>query len=494
MVSSSSLFTCPFCSYLVDDEYVITLHVEEMHTEDSPFVVTSTSPPEKSSRMDVLQHSSSNYDTGSSDGTDGWVTCPVEDCEEEILISEWNDHMDYHEADRLADGQKDVSERRADEYAFIEQNFKTDIPGELRSSPQKRSRHHRSSSEKTTLSRSIFSFGSSTKEKSRHKSSTKSQFNATEQSARLGRSELGPHAYEEKMPRWLYDQLERGGKVTANNIIGPDGRTLRVEMIENETQGLIALLAQLSNLDKTVREAFFCHPSTTHVGKTPREGGFCGYRNIQMFVSYIQGAKTAGHEHFPGRLPTILKIQDWIERAWDQGFNEIGRVQTGGIRGTRKYIGTPEAQALCLYLGIPCDIVVISDIRDGSQAHEQLLSFVEEYFKTGVSSNKDSKVHRTHLPPIYLQQPGHSLTIIGFEKRRDGSCNLLVFDPMFKTTDHTRHLVGRDNLRTARPQVIHVYRRGAKRLRRHRDFELLCLRPSVASNAHPGPESTVSYY
>jgi hypothetical protein len=61
-----------------------------------------------------------------------------------------------------------------------------------------------------------------------------------------------------------------------------------------------------------------------------------------MLLSYIQGAKAQGYEEFPGRLPSVLKMQDIIEDAWDKGINQIGRVQTGGIRDTRKYIGTPE--------------------------------------------------------------------------------------------------------------------------------------------------------
>jgi hypothetical protein len=101
----------------------------------------------------------------------------------------------------------------------------------------------------------------------------------------------------------------------------------------------------------------------------PREGGFCGYRNIQMLVSYITKAKVIGHEHFPEGLPTILQLQDMIELAWDRGFNSSGRTETGGIKGTRKFIGTPEvctenllfdesltlvqAQALFMSLDIP---------------------------------------------------------------------------------------------------------------------------------------------
>jgi hypothetical protein len=69
-----------------------------------------------------------------------------------------------------------------------------------------------------------------------------------------------------------------------------------------------------------------------------------------MLLSYIQGAKAQGYEEFPGRLPTVLKMQDHIEDAWDKGINEIGRVQTGGIRDTRKYIGTPE---VITYISMP---------------------------------------------------------------------------------------------------------------------------------------------
>ena len=71
-------------------------------------------------------------------------------------------------------------------------------------------------------------------------------------------------------------------------------------------------------------------------------GGFCGYRNIQMLSSYIVDAKSNGHKNFHNTIPSIFQIQEWIETAWDRGINPQGRLETGGIRGTRKYIGTPE--------------------------------------------------------------------------------------------------------------------------------------------------------
>jgi hypothetical protein len=61
-----------------------------------------------------------------------------------------------------------------------------------------------------------------------------------------------------------------------------------------------------------------------------------------MVVSFINGARIQGFEHFDAKLPSIFQIQDFIEQAWDHGINAQGRVETGGIRGTRKYIGTPE--------------------------------------------------------------------------------------------------------------------------------------------------------
>lgn len=65
-----------------------------------------------------------------------------------------------------------------------------------------------------------------------------------------------------------------------------------------------------------------------------------------MIWSYIIHAKSIGHEHANDALPSIFQIQDWIEGAWDKGINAQGRLETGGIKGTRKYIGTPEV-GLC---------------------------------------------------------------------------------------------------------------------------------------------------
>lgn len=72
-----------------------------------------------------------------------------------------------------------------------------------------------------------------------------------------------------------------------------------------------------------------------------------------MLVSQIVRAQATGHERFSNTFPSIFQIQDLIEHAWDMGYNAQGRIETGGIKGTRKYIGTPEAYAVFCSLGIP---------------------------------------------------------------------------------------------------------------------------------------------
>lgn len=292
------------------------------------------------------------------------------------------------------------------------------------------------------------------------------------------RSELGPYAHEHQMPGWLRRMLEEGAKVTVTNRIGVDGTLVRVESIANETEDLVPVLARLSQLDRTVERAFYCSPEVRHVCKMPKEGGFCGYRNIQMLVSYIQDAEATGAEHFPGRLPSILKLQDMIENAWDMGFNASGRVETGGIRFTRKYIGTPEAQALFMSLDVPCEATAYAT-TDKVEGFETMICAVCEYFDDEQTKDNLDKVVITRKPPIYFQHQGHSMTIVGVEQRLDGIVNLVVFDPMFNPSPALKRLAfsGSNSFRVSEPEkLLKAHRRGGKYLEKYRDFELLKLK------------------
>lgn len=95
-----------------------------------------------------------------------------------------------------------------------------------------------------------------------------------------------------------------------------------------------------------------------------------------------------------------------------------------------------------------CHDVEFKDRKDPRNrlAHESLFASVEQYFRLPSSapptlgwSDHDTRgtqhnVHKTSHPPIYLQQPGHSMTIVGFERWKDGTCSLLVLDPGYKSS------------------------------------------------------------
>lgn len=234
--------------------------------------------------------------------------------------------------------------------------------------------------------------------------------------------------------------------------------------------GVIEVLGQLLDENPTTSWAYLCHPSIQHISKLKREGkapprrrspavlilgiasdlplgGFCGYRNIQMLSSYIVGARAQGHEHFHRRIPSIFKIQDFIEQAWDMGINARGRIETGGVKGSRKYIGTPEVRGRQLrkrhgrvrcshtHTGrtgtshvpgsqhtvstgnplltpsprfrLKIDRVRAMGFRDSQtgQAEARLMQHILEYFEAaGVQDS--GKVRRTSLPPIYFQHRG----------------------------------------------------------------------------------------
>lgn len=131
------------------------------------------------------------------------------------------------------------------------------------------------------------------------------------------------------MPDWLYTQLKRGPQIRKFQTIGHDGKLVIENKCQTQVSGIVPALAKLSEISITVTKAYFCHPSVQHVFQDRNEGGFCGYRNIQMLISYMQGIKARGHSLFGLGLPGVLELQDMIEAAWDMGIGEHGRRETG---------------------------------------------------------------------------------------------------------------------------------------------------------------------
>ena len=106
------------------------------------------------------------------------------------------------------------------------------------------------------------------------------------------------------------------------------------ETSNNRLKGVLPVLSGLLAQDDNVRHAYLCNEEAVQVYKFRAEGyNFCAYRNIQMLL--------------PETPNTVLGIQDLIEKAWDAGYNPHGRIETGGIKGTRKHVGTSEVWSKC---------------------------------------------------------------------------------------------------------------------------------------------------
>lgn len=440
-------------------------------------------------RLTRLQHMETNHAEGKSpfvpdeglsnpenatdelDGAgDAYVECPIEGCNEAVIRDELDYHLELHGDEAEEDAAPPPT---SEPVAVPAQPAENDSENgcRTRSAKRRRSSPTRDTSQDTeeatahsNRKKAIFAwknilampkFGKHRTESS--DTPTASSTNSGAPTGRkepkmLGKAELGRHAHEKQMPDWLVQMLKRDGQVVGHDVI--------------------PVLRQMLEQSASTEYAYLCHPCVQHVSKLRREGGFCGYRNIQMVSSYIFGSEYEGSHHFSGKLPSIFDIQEYIEAAWDAGINKQGRVETGGIRGTRKYIGTPEAQAMFLYLNIPCEAQGFKNKQEAGRAEASLLIHVERYFQQGIF-NPEDKVRHTTLPPIYLQHAGHSMTIVGIEKQTNGQANLLVFDPMFRDAKLVKERVDRKFTYKYSDSALNAYRRGHKYLRRYREFEVL---------------------
>ena len=143
--------------------------------------------------------------------------------------------------------------------------------------------------------------------------------------------------------------------------------------------------------------------------------------------------------------PGVRNLQQWIEDAWHAGYDPEGAADLKSkLVGTRKWIGTAELHVAFLSRGILSCLVDFPHVESGATA---VLNWIESYFSepsrgatdmglkakvkttVGEALRGASPVVVTDRMPLVLQHKGHSRTIIGYERTKDGSVNLLCFDP-----------------------------------------------------------------
>ncbi|KAI0866172.1 peptidase family C78-domain-containing protein [Xylaria cubensis] len=472
MSAQTNTMTCPLCGYETDIEYNILLHMEEQHAEGpSPFVAD----PDIDVSRGRDDTPATEEDVNSDEDAELFVECPVDGCLEQIGIAELEDHINFHGMEENEEPTIDsdvaavaaaavVASSAGDEREYHSPYSRPeDVARSNREHARERARSPTNHDSTVDAWKKIFNRRHARK----MKDSEKNLVDGKAPRKRLGRSELGKHAYENRMPDSLVALLKNGKYTSA--------------------EGIIPALARLLEQSPSTEYAFLCDPAVQHISKLRGEGGFCGYRNIQMLSSYIVGAHAEGTEQLSNKIPSIFRIQEYIENAWDMGINASGRIETGGIRGTRKYIGTPDAQAMFVGLKIPCEVEGFKSPKPGV-AETALFASVQRYFEKASFDPKD-KIRRTNLPPIYFQHRGHSLTIVGLERRASGSLKLLVFDPMFHDPDAVTRLVGRAGedkgkirhaIHRSPDGMLRLYRRGNNYLKKYHEFEILRLKTDYA--------------
>jgi hypothetical protein len=193
MTSKMELLECPMCKFAVlpKDDYILQLHFEQVHTENSPFIIEDDPEPLPPSLP--LGPSSAHHDTEDSPSSDyseeeeaSTVVCPDSNCGEVVPLSDFNDHLDYHNAETLsfdettgkyhshhssATMQHPTSSRRSHasqaKTTTSERSFSTHLSDGLRKNEahgrksQKNTHRHRrdtDESERSTIGRSILGF------------------------------------------------------------------------------------------------------------------------------------------------------------------------------------------------------------------------------------------------------------------------------------------------------------------------------------------------
>ncbi|CAL1704281.1 unnamed protein product [Somion occarium] len=211
----------------------------------------------------------------------------------------------------------------------------------------------------------------------------------------------------------------------------------------NHTPSLIPLIRKALlrlHAKGQVQKAYLCFPGAVHVSQELWDAGWgCGYRNFMMACSSMVERDPIYFPLLDDPIPPgVRNLQSWIEQAWHEGFDLEGAEQLRNkLAGTSKWIGTAELYVAFTYRGIPSQLVDFDLTRHGGI--EPLLNWVVEYF--AAESDKQSTVNDalrgatpvvvTDKMPFILQHQGHSRTIIGFERRKDGTISLLMFDPTF---------------------------------------------------------------
>ncbi|XP_022822926.1 zinc finger with UFM1-specific peptidase domain protein-like [Spodoptera litura] len=246
----------------------------------------------------------------------------------------------------------------------------------------------------------------------------------------------------------------------------------------SRTTGLLERIAQLNAQNPSIVKTYLCS-AVDHYASTYGDRGWgCGYRNMQMVLSSLMRhpqyssllSSSLERERDCDCVPSIPRLQLLVERAWQLGFDTQGSEQLGSkLYNTRKWIGACEVVTVLSSLRIRCQLIDFHKPTSADGSHPALFEWVLRYFQDDPAGYK---------APLYLQHQGHSRTIIGYEKHKDGKATLLVLDPSHSPAQVRQVWAGE----AAGGAALRLLRRGAAALRA-RQYQLLAVTGTLAGDA-----------
>uniref|UniRef100_A0A3B4DV75 Zinc finger-containing ubiquitin peptidase 1 n=1 Tax=Pygocentrus nattereri TaxID=42514 RepID=A0A3B4DV75_PYGNA len=244
--------------------------------------------------------------------------------------------------------------------------------------------------------------------------------------------------YRRQMERNMERAVSRGQMAPA------EFHRKRAEMMESlasgvddsrtRTMGVLEALYEFYQREaRDIAHVWLC-AETDHYSTSGGDKGWgCGYRNFQMLLSALKRMEQyTAPNTLPDSLPSIPRVQALIEAAWAEGIDPQGASHFNkNLQGTRAWIGATEIYAVLTAHRVRARIVDFHQPTGPRNTHPRLFEWVKNYFSLHCSrgSRLPPRLVKTNLPPIYLQHHGHSRTIVGIEERKNGSVCALLLDP-----------------------------------------------------------------
>ncbi|KAL6467441.1 hypothetical protein MHYP_G00231180 [Metynnis hypsauchen] len=383
--NKEKLFSCPFCSLVCGDCFILQEHVE-LHLQHQ---ATSEAPvPEAGTSAQVCP--SARNESGLQ-----LYECPMCSvaCVDNSSLQEHVElHLDYGSAAAAGDLSEDIRLAR-----------------QLQEEEEKKRKEEEAKREEKDFKQLQKVFGMD------NSGGYRRQMERNMERA-VSRGQMAPAEFHRKRAEMM-ESLASGAD---------DGRT--------RTTGVLDALYEFYQHEaRDLAHVWLCAETDHYSASGGDKGWGCGYRNFQMLLSALKRMEqyTAPHT-LPDSVPSIPRVQALIEAAWAEGIDPQGASQFNRkLQGTRAWIGATEIYAVLTAHRVRARIVDFHQPTGPGNTHPRLFEWVKNYFSLHCSrgSRLPPRVVKTNLPPIYLQHQGHSRTIVGIEERKNGSVCALLLDP-----------------------------------------------------------------